>query len=56
MCQKVENVFKLTFRFHAYLGIPEILESHGHKKTISDTNAKLKCRKLFYYSQTVELK
>ena len=33
MKKKDEHVFKLAFRFLAFQEIPEILETHAHKKT-----------------------
>ena len=32
VCRKRKKVIKLAFRFHAFAKIPELLETHAHKK------------------------
>ena len=44
--KKDKYVFKLGFRFQAFLEIPKMLETHAHKSSIFNTPAKLKYRKL----------
>ena len=32
MSKRIKNVLELAFRFHSFPKIPEMLETHAHKK------------------------
>ena len=55
MCENDKYVFKLAFRLHAFLDIPEMIETHAHKYSIFNTITKLKCRKLFWSSHEIKI-
>ena len=51
--KKDKCVSKIAFRFRAFPKIPKMLETHA-QSLIFNTNAKLKCRELWYFGQTAK--
>ena len=55
--KKDKNVFKLAFRFHAFLEIPEILETHVHRKFDFQyyREAKMSQIIVFWYNRKIKM-
>ena len=54
--KKGKNVFKLAFRFHAFLKIPEMLESHALKKFNFQHYHKIKKSQIIVFWSNREIK
>ena len=54
--KKDKNAFNLAFRFLAFPEIPEILETHAHKKLNFQHNRKISMSRIMLFCQTTKLK